>query len=369
MSKRIVPYCTLLFIVFSSTLLAWLPFILSGNFQTILSHFDGPLYIIPAKTAYNPALIQEITRDPVMPQNPLYYAAHLPLYPFFIWVASSLGFGFTKAMLLVTVLSTVFLAWLFYTMLIRLKITNHPILLTASILFVPRFLVLHTVGSPEPLFMLFIIASLYFFEQKKYALSGIAGALAVSTKLPGILLFPAYMFTLIESHLVFKRRIHKSVLFLLLIPVALVAVFALYHVQYGNFFAYFNTGATVPMPYPLSVFSTSAQWVGTAWLEDVWFYFMLYVVTIISFWRSSHRSFFYFCLVFLGGTLFVQHRDIARYSIPLLPFAFITFQHVLTNTQKGWHIARVVAVIVAYAYAWNFMASNVMPITEWSPFL
>lgn len=347
--------------------MAWIPFILSGNFQTVISNFDGPLYIIPAKTAYNPAQIQELTRDPSMPQNPLYYAAHLPLYPLLIWVSSLSGIGFTKAMLLVTVITTLFLTWVLYSIISRMKLSEHPLLLSASILFIPRFLVLHSVGSPEPLFMALILASLFFFERKNYLYSGITGALAVSAKLPGILLFPAYILALLESMLVYKQRIARSTLYLLFIPLGLIAVFGLYNTQYGDFFAFFNTGATVPMPFPLSVFTTSAQWVGTAWLEDVWFYFVLYAATLVVLWRSKQRSFFYFTLVFIAGTSFVQHRDIARYSVPLLPLAFIAFQKHLTDPK--WHFARVAAVLIAYAYAWNFMTSNVMPITEWSPFL
>lgn len=347
--------------------MAWLPFLISGNFQTILSNFDGPLYIIPAKTAYDPSRIQDLARDPSMPQNPLYYAAHLPLYPLFIWLLSLIGIGFTKAMLAVTVLSTVILMWTIYELLVRLKITNHPVLLTSTLLFVPRFLVLHSVGTPEPLFMALILISLVSFEQKRYLFAGIAGALAVSAKLPGILLFPAYMLALLESTVIHKQRVHKSFFSILLIPLALCAVFGLYHLRYGDFLAYFHTGATVPMPFPLSVFTTHAQWVGTAWLEDIWFYFVLYAATTVLLWKSQQRSFFYFTLVFLAGTMFVQHRDIARYGAPLLPFALIAFHKPLTDTRGN--IVRAVAVIIAYAYAWNFMASNTMPITEWLPFL
>ena len=85
--KRFIPYFTLLLVVLTSTLLVWMPFILKTQGTSMLEvykQYDGPLYIIPAKTGYDPKLIRELSRDSTMPQNPLYYAAHLPLYPIFI---------------------------------------------------------------------------------------------------------------------------------------------------------------------------------------------------------------------------------------------------------------------------------------------
>ncbi|MCX6731225.1 MAG: hypothetical protein NTZ55_05235, partial [Candidatus Roizmanbacteria bacterium] len=74
MSNRIIPYCTLLLVVLTSTVIAWAPFISKGQFSTIYKHFDGPLYIIPAKTAYNPVAFKQIDREPTLPHNPLYYS-------------------------------------------------------------------------------------------------------------------------------------------------------------------------------------------------------------------------------------------------------------------------------------------------------
>jgi 4-amino-4-deoxy-L-arabinose transferase-like glycosyltransferase len=362
MSKRIVPYCTLLIVVFTSTLLAWAPFLLSHSFETVYKHFDGPLYIIPAKTGYDPVKIESLLRDPSMPKNPIYYAAHLPGYPLLIWFISLAGIGFLKSMIAATLLSTLLFAWGFYYVVKRMQLSKYPLLLTSIILFAPRFLVVRSIGSPEPLFMVAILCSLYCFEKKHYFGAGLAGALAVAIKVPGILLFPAFVLALIE-----RKLLKPAHLFLLLIPIALVAVFQLYANTYGDFFAYFHTGGTVPMPYPFSVFNASAKWVGTAWLEDVWFYFVVYAATAVQLWKSPHRSFFYFSIVFLAGTLFVEHRDISRYTLPLLPLAVIAFENQLT--QKKFYPVLALGFIAAYAYAWNFIGANTMPITEWLPFL
>ena len=147
MSSRIIPYCTLLLVVLTSTIIAWAPFVMKGQFSTIYKHFDGPLYIIPAKTGYNPEIFKQINREPTLPQNPLYYAAHLPLYPFFIYLGS-FAVGYLKSMLGITALSSIILAWFFYYILKKFNFTKHPLLLTSIFLLLPRLLVVRSVGSP-----------------------------------------------------------------------------------------------------------------------------------------------------------------------------------------------------------------------------
>ncbi len=331
----------------------------------VYKQYDGPLYIIPAKTGYDPKLIRELSRDSTMPQNPLYYAAHLPLYPIFIKLFSFF-FGYLKAMILVNVVSTLLLVWMLYFILKRLQITKHPLLLSTLFLFLPRFIIVRSTGAPESLFILCIIISLFFFERKQYAISSLAGFFAVITKTPGILLFVAYAMTFLEKYIKTKK-FEKSQLWILLIPSGLVAVFSLYSFQYGDFFAFFHTGGVVPMPFPFAVFNTGAKWVGTAWLEDVLFYFFLYGLTVYQLKDSKYRSFFYFSLLFFTATLFVQHRDISRYSLPLWPMACIAFEGFFSS--KKFIIIFLIMIFGIYMYAWNFLAYNVMPINEWLPFL
>jgi Gpi18-like mannosyltransferase len=372
MSNRIVPYCTLLFVVLTSTVIAWAPFLMKGQFSTIYKNFDGSLYIIPAKTGYNPESFKLIDREPTLPHNPLYYSAHLPLYPFFIYLGA-FAVGFLKSMVGITLLSSIVVAWFFYYMLKKLSLTKYPLILTILFLFLPRFLVVRSVGSPEPLFLLFILGSLFFFEKKNYLLAGILGGLATMTKTPGILLFPAYILVIIESYVMSaKAEIHSKILdfkwlYLLLIPLGLLAVFSIYYIQYKDFFAYFHSGDNIHLLYPYAVFNSAAPWVGTAWLEDILFYFALYTASAVALWKSKHRSFFYFAVVFLTATLFVQHRDISRYSLPLWPLALIAFEHIVTS-KKALLVAGIL-ILGVYMYAWNFLGANVMPISEWLPFL
>ena len=369
------PYLQVFLITILSTIFLWLPFllkatnwfglqILDSNFHYIYRHYDGPFYLVVAKTFYNPHLIAHFGLESTLP--PSYFAAHLPLYPILIVLFSFL-LGYLKSMIAVNVLSTVFLACAFYFVVTKFRISKNPLLLTTVFLFLPRFLVVRSIGAPESLFMLFIVGSLYFFESKKYFLAGLLGALATMTKSPGILLFVAYAATLCETFWKHKKISAQS-LWILLIPLGLLSVFYLYQIQYHDFFAYFHSGDNIHLVRPFAVFNAQKTWVGTHWLEDVIFYFVMYGLAIVYLFKSKYRSFFYFALILFAATLCIEHRDIARYSLPLWPLAAISFEKFFTS--RAFLIVFVFILIpAAYFYGWNFMVGNVMPITLWKPFL
>ncbi len=355
----------------------------------IYSHYDGPWYIVPAKTFYDPAEIKDLKLESTLPEK--YFAAHLPLYPVLIRAVREIGvfreLTYLKSMLSVNLLVTIGLAIFFYYFLARFKLTKNPLFLVSIFLFLPRFLVVRSVGAPESLFILLILLSLYFFEKGKFWWSGLFGGLAVMTKTPGLLLFAAYGLVFFERVLLSLRAKRSNLkneitssppaprndifswhwLGILLIPLGLLGVFGLFGKQYGDFLAYFHSGDNIHLVSPFSVFNFQKPWVGTAWLEDVFFYFFLYALTVVSLKQSKQRSLFYFSLVFFAVLIFVQHRDIARYSLPLWPMAIIA-QEKFFNSKK-FLIVFLILLPAIYFYAWNFSIYNIMPIADWRPFL
>ena len=384
MLKRISPYFTLTIVILASTLVVWLPFLLrvgswyglkieNSNMQYVYRNFDGPLYIIVAKTFYNPKLIEKIGLE--LPISPNYFAAHLPLYPILIRGVRELvgltglrvnGLEYLKSMVFVNLAATVFLSLFFYFFLKKFKLTTKPLLLVAVFLFLPKFLVVRSIGAPESLFLLLILISLYFFEKENYLWAGLAGAFAVVTKTPGILLFFAYVLVFLERWLKMKK-ISWLWVSVLLIPLALLAVFSWYYRQYGDFFAYFHSGDNIHLALPFSVFNFQKVWVGTAWLEEIIFYFFLYGLTVYSLKNSRYRSLYYFSLVFYIGIILVQHRDISRYSLPLWPMAIIGLEKFFTS--KKFLTVFMILLLAIYFYSWNFIVFNAMPISNWRPFL
>src|SRR3989344_3689364 len=112
--KKYRAYILICCAVLVSTFVLWMPFILrissiNGiqtfdiDFRTVMKNWDGPLYIIPAKTLYD-------VDNPVLQKAPLglapgYFAAHLPGYPLTIAVLAPV-LGFLKAMLASTVIAS-----------------------------------------------------------------------------------------------------------------------------------------------------------------------------------------------------------------------------------------------------------------------
>lgn len=374
MFKKLLPYLYIILLVVGSTIILWLPFLVktdhwlglnipNSDFRYILRNYDGPLYIVPAKTWYNPKLIDNLHLE--LPLIPQYFAAHLPLYPLLITFFSFL-LGYLKSMVFVNVLFAILLTGFIYYISRKWDLTSKPLWLSLVFLFLPRLLVIRSIGAPESLFMFLILLSLVSFEAKKYFLAGIFGGLATMTKTPGILLFAAYFLTILENYYQTKK-INIRWLSLLLIPLGLLIVFFIYSLRYGDFFAYFNNGAFVPLVFPFSVFNFQKTWVETAWLEDIVFYFFLYLLTVINLFKSKYRSFYFFSLVFFIATTFVQHRDISRYSLPLWPLTCITFEKFFTS--KKFLIAFLILLPAIYLYAWNFITANILPISNWQAFL
>lgn len=335
--------------------------------ENIYKNFDGALYVVSGKTLYNFEAIKNLNIEQGL--KPIYFTAHLPLYPLMIRVFGDLIGGnlkYLKSMVLINLFFSVFLVWMFYFLLKKIKITSKPLLLSIVFLFLPRFLVVRSVGAPETLFMFLILLSLYFFENKQYLLAGFFGGLSVVTKTPGILLFGAYCLVFVER-LIKEKKFDWRWLGVVLIPMGLLGVFLFYFFQTGDFFAYFKSGDNIHLVYPFAVFDFKRNWVGTGWLEDIIFYYFLYGLTVYSLRKNHYRSLFYFSLVFFTAILFVQHRDISRYSLPLWPMAMIAFEKFFTS--KKFLMIFIVLLIGIFLYAINFASFNLLPISDWKAFL
>jgi hypothetical protein len=334
----------------------------------VYKHWDGVLYVVVAKTFYNiqsPLLQDSLLAIPLSPQ---YFAAHLPLYPFLIWLGSVV-IGYLKSMVLWPVIFACLYGGAVYNFSKKLKLTDHPLILAIVALFVtPRFFIVRSVGAPETIFLFFVVMSLYFFLQEKYWYAGFMGALAFLTKSPGILLFIGYSMYFAEE-LIKTRKIKLSWLGISLIPLAFVGLCTLYAVQMNDFLAYFHSGDNIHLLFPpFQVFNSKANWVGSARLEEILFIFVFYILALITVWGNRRlRPVFYTMLVFFLAIISVQHIDIARYSLPLLPFALVIFEKFFTS--RKFLIALVVLLPAVYMYAWNFMLYNQAPITLWGPLM
>lgn len=346
----------------------------TNGLATIVSNYDGPLYLVVAKTFYNKTLIETNYQFPLPTE---YYTAHFPLFPLIIRLFGIIT-NYPYAMLIVTVLSSVLAIYFFQKLISEFVDKNNSIFLTLLFAVFPaRWLIVRSTGSADPLFVGSIIASIYYFRSKKYWLAGIWGLVAQLTKSPGILLFISYVIYLVlpiareKIEIISKwlQNINPRKTYpILLIPLGILIVFAVYYFTQGNFWAYFHSGDNIHLFFPpFQIFNYSAPWVGTFWLEEIIFIYMIGAIGVYRLFAKKEYEIAIFSIVFFILTLFVAHRDLMRYSLPLVPFLYVAFSDVLVKNE--FKIAMAVIIIPIYLFSLAFISQNVMPISNWAPFL
>lgn len=362
------------------TFFVWLPHLLtlsnfwglnfSGGFNTIYKNFDGLEYVTIAKSFYRREILATLPQSLSAP----YLASHFPGYALLIRLISSIGY--LKSMLFVSVASTILACLAFYYLVRDFKLTPKPLFLSFLFLILPaRWLIVHSVGSSEPTFILLTIIAIYFFmrfeQSKKYfyiLLSASAGLLAQITRPPGILLFISlaiyihYKFYLDRKILGFKKAYFDHLKFapIILIPLGLLGIFYLYQVNLGDFWAYFHSGDNIHLTFPpFQIFNKHQFWVGDIWLEDIVYIFILGFLGVTTLFRKKLYPMAFFTLIYLLAASMIVHRDVSRYLLPISPFILIAFEKVLNS--KEFKIILPFILILIYLYSQNFLLENVAP--------
>lgn len=358
--------------VLISTFLIWLPHILalpnfwglnfSNGFNTIYRNFDGLEYVVIAKTWYQPELIARIPQSlPVQ-----YYAAHFPGYPLLI-AAFAPFLGYLKSMLFVSVLFTILSTLAFYFLLKNFHLTSHPLFLSLVFLILPaRWVITRSVGSPEPVFIFFVILAIYFFLKNQiWAVAAFAAA-AQLIRPPGILLAVALGIYILWQG--YQKKSFKYILSfypLILIPLILLSVFYWFNISYNDFFAYFHSGDNIHLTFPpFQIFNQNQFWVGTIWLEDIIYIFLLGFLAAFMLLKQKLFPLAFLLFTYLTASIFVAHRDISRYLLPIAPFVIIAFEKILIS--KEFKIVLAILLVAIYLYSQNYIINNVAPIPDLS---
>lgn len=338
------------------------------SLETIFFNYDGPNYMVIAKCGYNKNCIGP---NFSLPQPLEYYPAHLPGYPMMITLLSNFT-STPKAMLLVTLSGSVFLTLILYEFLKLFIKEKKAFWLSLLFIFFPaRLFILRQIGAPETWFLASIIASIFYFKKGKYLFAAIFAAIAQSLKSPGIILFASYGIMAIYELIKNKNfvSVFKKYFWFILTPITIFAIFNLYRLQTGDFWAYFNSGDNFHLnKLPYLVFISTKSWINTIWLEDIIY---IYLIAIYGVYRLFKKYKFdiisIFPALFTFATLLVAHRDISRYIAPVYPFLLLAFAKFLN--KKSIKIIFLILLPAIILYAINFVAGNVAPIANWGVFL
>lgn len=374
MGKTLKPVLIISVFVFFTTFLIWLPHILalpnfwglnySNGFNTIYRNFDGLEYIIIAKSFYNPGLIAGIPQ--ALPAN--YFASHFPGYAIAIATLAPL-LGYLKSMLFVSLLFTILSAWAFYFLVRDFKLTSKPLLLTFIFLILPaRWVITRSIGSSEPMFIFFVLVTVYFLLRNNLWVAALFGALAQFIRPPGILLGVAIgIFALWMGSKKKSIKVFFSFYPFLLIPIALMSIFYLFGIQYNDFWAYFHSGDNIHLTFPpFQVFNKSQFWVGDIWLEDIVYIFILGFLGAVTLFQKKLYLLSFVVFTYLFASILIAHRDISRYILPITPFIIIAFEKVLVS--KEFKIVLVIVALAIYLYSQNYIIENVAPVADLIPY-
>ncbi len=357
--KRNLEAPVLVIITVLSTLSVWLPFFL--NQQSILGvqlsetgssvisrYLDGPLYVVVSKTLY--ALESQLYDLLNLPAA--YFSSHFPLYPLLILAFSFIGFF--NSMLFVTLLSSIGASLAFYFLLKDLKLSKKPFLLTVFFVFFPfRWLLYHSIGASEALFVFLSLASFYFFRKQDLTKAGAVGTLAVLTRPVGILLFPAFF-----AQIYFKRQSFtklKNSWALLLIPLSLALLIAFFAVRFSIVAPF----AVVNAFYFQGFLSGIIAYNGAVGGEFVAFLLLIYAIGALRLLEQKHYDFFAYSLLFILPALFLSHNDLSRNLIPIAPFClFLGFKEVWESKYSAYALPLV--VLAGLLYAWSTIPHNLI---------
>lgn len=350
-------YPVYLVLISSLSSIAFLFPIITKDSSVVFRYWDGPNYLYVAKTLYNiPA------NHPFVPYDttPAYFACHLPLYPLLIRLFSYIQ-GYLGAMLTVTLFCTGVATALFYALLKETGAVRSPFWSAVISLFVPiRWMLYHSVGASEPLFLALVFGSMLAFLRKRYALAFMLCGLSATTRIVGVLFGLAYLLLLLHQ----KRW--KLLPWLAIIPIPLLLVFSFYAWRYGDFWAYFHWNAKLLHARPMEVLMAYA---GNNNPEHAELYLMMYVIYglgVMLLWRWP--LFFWYSLVFYVFNLFVYHEDLSRYYIPIAPLAIVVaFDQVLST--RAFKIVFPLLIYGVYLYSWPLLEKNILVYSVWQDLL
>jgi len=326
------------------------------GFGPLYRNWDGPSYIVIAKSFYNPILIEKFAVIKELQQY--YYAAHFPLYSVLIRAFSFIGYY--QATIVVSQIFTLLGALAIYELFKLLKIREPLVLSLTSLIFTPRWFVVSHTGSSEPIFMFFLIMFLINFFKGKHLSGAIWAMLAQFTRSQGILIFAGiglyYLYEFAIKRINFVELV-KSVAQYLTIPIALISVFTLYYFQFGTFFAFFKAlGSYGHLGTPFRMFGFYNDSSIIFPLEVMIYLYLLYGIAVFKLISEKAYKLVAFAIPFFLPIPLLNHLDVSRYAIPLLPFVLIAYQHFFG--QRYVKIAMILSIPATMVWAAAIIVFN-----------
>ncbi len=352
---------TTTFLVFSLVFFGYYLVTKHTKLDIVYKNWDGPSYVLTAISLYDPqvAYANNFIQSGDIRPDWTWLPAHFPAYPLAIRAFSFIGYF--PSMIMVSVIFALLSYLAFYHLARELKITKYPLLLTLPMIFLPPrwFIVSHTGGS-ETMFMFFILMFLQYLVKKNHNVAAIFLALAQLTR-PHAVFFGLGVAIIALVELVKSkntREIVSSYSAYLLAPLSVFLVFCFYKLQTGNFWAFFEAISLTKnlQAIPFRTFSFPAANIETFWQEINAVNYIVYLGAALTMFRKNLWKFGVLSLAYFVPLIFLQHSDISRYALPLIPFAFIAYSEIIE--KREFTLATILMSPAVMLYAINFMDHN-----------
>jgi hypothetical protein len=222
---------------------------------------------------------------------------------------------------------------LFFRLLRDIYKVSNPGFLTLVFVFIPpRWVLYHSIGATEPLFLAAVFASLYLFERKRIGLSCLAAAVACVTRFAGLFIIPAY------ACFLFRRKAPRwAWLWLALIPIG-PALYSWYFIRhFGSVLPAVDRNLElISNPIPFWHLYRLLHNFGAPNPEGELYIIMtvLYMVGLLRLWRFP--VLFTYCF-FQFAFVAVLSYDNLRYYFAIMPFTLIlAFEDVINRPSFRW---------------------------------
>lgn len=359
--KRDWLYIILAFFISSSVFFGYYYLTKSTKMDIVYKNWDGPSYVLAAISMYDPSVAFKnnfINSGDIHPDW-TWLPAHFPLYALAIRAFSFLGYF--QAMLFISVGFTLLCYLAFYELVRMLKITSHPLAVTLPLIFLsPRWFTVSHVGGSESMFLFFVIIFLQYLSKKDHLRSALYLSIAQLVR-PQAAFFGIGMAFVALVELWQTKNLKKIITIYypyLGIPLSVLLVFTFFKIQTGNFFAFFSAINLTKnlQAIPFRTFSFPASNIETFWQEVNAYDYVIYLGACLLMFRKKLWQYGVLGLTYFVPLIFLQHSDISRYAIPLIPFAYIAYSEIIEKKEFTWATFLMSPAIMLYAI--NFMDHN-----------
>lgn len=332
----------------AAQLVVWLPF--AARPDIVARHFDGPNYLVVAKTLYRPTTVNPM---PGYVSTPRRFAVHLPVYPLAIRAIAPLA-GWQNALFLATALfgmasAAAFVLWA------ADAAPEVPwlLLLGLFLLLPPRSFLYRALGGTEAPMAFFILIALWARGRGRTGLAVAAAGLATACRMSGVLLV-----ALLALELLARRRPFAAFAAGAGGAAPLALVLAWQGWVLGGWAPFFSAHGRNRAPVPfehLRDLLNHGQWVDADLVVGA---LLFHVLAAALLYRRGRVFECAFVAAHVALFSFTLETDLTRWFVPVAPLAFVLAWTDVFRDRRAALAVLAFAGALSLPYAWGSMPLN-----------